>query len=75
MRNAALLGPLARGSFWAAVRSVTRFATYPARFPGGTTTGGDVRFSCSADQAQCKISFGDAMISDQSVMRWSTRGC
>ncbi|HYH61936.1 MAG TPA: hypothetical protein VD766_08725 [Solirubrobacterales bacterium] len=44
-----------------------RFATYsePLGSPAGTTTGGDFRFTCSADQAPCKISFGAAVISDQ----------
>src|SRR3954469_18486541 len=45
-----------------------RFALYSAQLgsPAGTTTGGDFRFSCSATQAPCKISYGAAVISDQS---------
>jgi hypothetical protein len=46
----------------------SRFATYsaPLGSPAGTTTGGDFRFSCSGAQAPCKISFGAAVISNQS---------
>jgi hypothetical protein len=46
----------------------TRYATFSVALgsPVGTTTGGDFRFSCSAAQAPCKISFGAAVISDQS---------
>ena len=36
------------------------------RLPAGTTTSGNFRFSCSANQAPCKISYGAAVISDQS---------
>jgi hypothetical protein len=47
----------------------TRYATYSAALgsPVGTTTGGDFRFSCSAAQAPCKISYGAAVISTQST--------
>jgi hypothetical protein len=43
----------------------TRWALYSAALgsPAGTTTGGDFRFSCSAAQAPCKISYGAAVIS------------
>jgi hypothetical protein len=34
--------------------------------PAGTTTGGDFRFTCTPAHALCKISFGAAVISDQS---------
>ncbi len=46
----------------------SRFATYsaPLGSPAGTTTGGDFRFTCAADQDPCKISFGAAVISNQS---------
>src|SRR5262245_30437801 len=46
----------------------TRYATFSVALgsPVGTTTGGDFRFSCSATQAPCKISYGAAVISDQS---------
>jgi hypothetical protein len=46
----------------------SRFALYSAQLgsPAGTTTGGDFRFSCSATQAPCKISYGAAVISNQS---------
>ena len=46
----------------------TRYATFSVALgsPVGTTTGGDFRFSCSAAQAECKISYGAAVISDQS---------
>ena len=46
----------------------TRWALYsaPLGSPAGTTTGGDFRFSCSAAQAPCKISYGAAVISTQS---------
>jgi len=45
-----------------------RFAFYSTALgsPAGTTTGGDFRFSCSATQAPCKVSYGAAVISDQS---------
>jgi hypothetical protein len=45
----------------------TRYATFSAALgsPAGTTTGGDFRFSCSPAQAPCKISYGAAVISDQ----------
>jgi hypothetical protein len=45
----------------------SRFALYsvPLGSPAGSTTGGDFRFSCSAAQAPCKISYGAAVISDQ----------
>jgi hypothetical protein len=45
-----------------------RFATYSAVLgsPAGTTASGDFRFTCSAAQAPCKISFGAAVISNQS---------
>jgi Collagen triple helix repeat (20 copies) len=50
-----------------AVTGPSRFALYSAQLgsPAGTTTGGDFRFSCSATQAPCKISYGAAVISDQ----------
>jgi hypothetical protein len=50
-----------------AVGGKSRFATYsaPLGSPAGTTTGGSFRFSCSPTQAPCKISFGAAVISDQ----------
>jgi hypothetical protein len=46
----------------------TRYATLSVALgsPVGTTTGGNFRFSCSAAQAPCKISYGAAVISDQS---------
>jgi hypothetical protein len=46
----------------------TRYATLSVALgsPAGTTTGGDFRFSCSAAQAPCEISFGAAVISAQS---------
>jgi hypothetical protein len=34
--------------------------------PAGTTTGGDFRFTCTPAQAPCKVSFGAAVISNQS---------
>jgi len=34
--------------------------------PAGTTTGGDFRFTCPSSQPTCKISFGAAVISQQS---------
>jgi hypothetical protein len=45
------------------------FATYsaPLGSPAGTTTGGDFRFSCTPAQAPCKVSYGAAVISDQST--------
>ena len=44
------------------------FATYsaPLGSPAGTTTGGDFRFTCNADEDPCKISYGAAVISDRS---------
>jgi hypothetical protein len=46
----------------------SRFATYSAQLgsPAGTTTGGSFRFTCTPTQAPCKISYGAAVISDQS---------
>jgi len=46
----------------------TRYATFSAALgsPAGTTAGGDFRFSCSAAQAPCRISYGAAVISNQS---------
>jgi hypothetical protein len=46
----------------------SRFALYsaPLGSPAGTTTGGDFRFTCTPAQAPCKISFGAAVISNQS---------
>src|SRR5262245_27389488 len=46
----------------------TRYATFSVALgsPVGTTTGGDFRFTCSPAQAPCKISYGAAVISDQS---------
>jgi hypothetical protein len=46
----------------------SRFALYSAQLgsPAGTTTGGDFRFSCSAAQEPCRISYGAAVISSQS---------
>jgi hypothetical protein len=51
-----------------AVTGPTRYATFSVALgsPVGTTTGGDFRFSCSAAQAPCEISFGAAVISAQS---------
>jgi hypothetical protein len=50
-----------------AVGGPTRYATLSTQLgsPVGTTIGGDFRFSCSATQAPCKISYGAAVISDQ----------
>ena len=47
----------------------SRWAFYsaPLGSPAGTTTGGVFRFSCSADQAPCKISYGAAVVSNQST--------
>ena len=47
----------------------SRFAFYsaPLGSPAGTTTGGVFRFSCSAAQAPCKISYGAAVVSAQST--------
>jgi hypothetical protein len=47
----------------------TRWAFYsaPLGSPAGTTTGGVFRFSCSAAQAPCKISYGAAVVSNQST--------
>ena len=47
----------------------SRWAFYsaPLGSPAGTTTGGVFRFSCSAAQAPCKISYGAAVVSDQST--------
>jgi len=52
-----------------AVTGPTRYAVFSAALgsPAGTTTGGDFRFSCSAAQAPCKLSYGAAVISDQSA--------
>jgi len=46
----------------------SRWALYSDELgsPAGTTTGGVFRFSCSAAQAPCKISYGAAVVSDQS---------
>jgi len=51
-----------------AVTGPSRFAVYSAALgsPVGAFTGGDFRFSCSAAQAPCKISYGAAVISTQS---------
>jgi hypothetical protein len=45
----------------------TRYATFSGTLgsPAGTTMGGAFRFSCSPAQAPCKISYGAAVISDQ----------
>jgi hypothetical protein len=47
----------------------SRWAFYsaPLGSPAGTTTGGVFRFSCSAAQAPCKISYGAAVVSNQSA--------
>ena len=47
----------------------SRFAFYsaPLGSPAGTTTGGVFRFSCSAEQQPCKISYGAAVVSHQST--------
>jgi hypothetical protein len=47
----------------------SRWAFYsaPLGSPAGTTTGGVFRFSCSAAQAPCKISYGAAVVSHQST--------
>ena len=47
----------------------SRWAFYsaPLGSPAGTTTGGVFRFSCSAAQAPCKISYGAAVVSQQST--------
>ena len=47
----------------------SRWAFYsaPLGSPAGTTMGGVFRFSCSAAQAPCKISYGAAVVSDQST--------
>ena len=47
----------------------SRWAFYsaPLGSPAGTTTGGVFRFSCSAAQAPCKISYGAAVVSNQST--------
>ena len=44
----------------------SRWAFYsaPLGSPAGTTTGGVFRFSCSAAQAPCKISYGAAVVSN-----------
>ena len=49
----------------------TRYETLSVALgsPAGTTTSGTFRFSCSAAQAPCKISYGAAVISDQSGTR------
>ena len=46
----------------------TRFSvlSVPLGTPGGTTTSGQFRFSCAADQAPCKVSLGAAVISPTS---------
>ena len=46
----------------------TRFATYSDMLgsPVGTSTGGHFRFSCSAAQSPCRISFGAAVLSSES---------
>jgi len=46
----------------------TRYATFSVALgsPIGTTTGGNFRFTCQPAQAPCKISYGAAVISDQS---------
>jgi hypothetical protein len=46
----------------------TRWALYsaPLGSPAGTTTGGDFRFTCTPVQETCKVSFGAAVISNQS---------
>src|SRR5262249_33375709 len=46
----------------------TRWAFYSVALgsPVGATTGGDFRFTCSPTQAPCKVSYGAAVISDQS---------
>jgi Collagen triple helix repeat (20 copies) len=51
-----------------AVTGPSRFAVYSAALgsPVGAFTGGDFRFSCSATQAPCTISYGAAVISTQS---------
>ena len=45
----------------------SRFATFSAELgsPAGTTTGGQFRFTCTADQEPCKVSLGAAVISSQ----------
>ena len=43
------------------------FYSAPLGSPAGTTTGGVFRFSCSAAQAPCKISYGAAVVSHQST--------
>ena len=47
----------------------SRWAYYsaPLGSPAGTTMGGVFRFSCSAAQAPCKISYGAAVVSNQST--------
>jgi hypothetical protein len=47
----------------------SRWAYYsaPLGSPAGTTVGGVFRFSCSAEQAPCKISYGAAVVSNQST--------
>jgi collagen triple helix repeat protein len=46
----------------------TRYATFSAALgsPAGTTAGGDFRFTCTPAQAPCKVSYGAAVISNQS---------
>ena len=46
----------------------SRFATYSAQLgsPAGTTTGGNFRFTCTPAQQPCKVSYGAAVISNQS---------
>jgi len=47
----------------------SRFAYYsaPLGSPAGTTAGGVFRFSCSAEQQPCKVSYGAAVVSHQST--------
>ena len=47
----------------------TRWALYSDTLgsPAGTTTGGEFRFSCSASQAPCKISYGASIVSTTST--------
>jgi hypothetical protein len=46
----------------------TRWALYSASLgsPAGTTTGGAFRFTCTPAQAPCEVSYGAAVISNQS---------
>jgi hypothetical protein len=45
----------------------TLWALYsaPLGSPAGTTTGGDFRFTCTPAHVTCKVSYGAAVISDQ----------